>query len=261
VICGPRLVHLIAWAVVFAPVNGATASELRLLSANVFAGVLDPLLGEFERSSGHKVSVVYETAGKITARVQSGDPGDVAIVTRPMMGELEKQGKVVSSTIRDMARSQVAVVVRRGAARPDVGSVAAFRQTLLNAKSISYPDPTGGGATGVLVTVILRRLDLAADVAAKTKFPAPGRFAVELVAAGEAEMAIAQPMEALLQPDVDIVGYLPSELQDPRSFTFTVGQMSVAKQPDAAIALIRYLVGPSVQSALKSKGMEPGATQ
>jgi molybdate transport system substrate-binding protein len=84
---------------------------------------------------------------------------------------------------------------------------------------------------------------------------------VELVAAGEAEIAIAQPMEALLQPGVEIAGYLPSELQEPRSFTFTVAQMSVAKQPDAAVALIRFLVGPSVQSALKSKGMEPAASQ
>jgi molybdate transport system substrate-binding protein len=259
--CRPRLVQFIAWAIVFATFHGAAASELRLLSANVFTGVLDPMLGEFERSSGHTVSVVYETAGKVKGRIEAGNQGDVVIVTRPLMEELEKKGEVVSSTVRDMARSQVALVVRRGALRPDLGTVAAFRQALVDAKSISYPDPSRGGATGVLVTAIFKRLDLVADIAGKTKFPAVGHFAVELVAAGEAEMAIAQPMEALLQPGVEIAGYLPLELQQPRSFTFTVAQMSVAKQPDAAVALIRFLVGPSVQSALKGKGMEPAASQ
>jgi molybdate transport system substrate-binding protein len=259
--CRPRLVQFIAGVIVFAAVHGAAASELRLLSANVFTGVLDPMFGEFERSSGHTVSVLYETAGKIKGRVESGVQGDVVIVTRPLMEELEKKDEVVSSTVRDMARSQVALVVRRGAARPDVGTVAAFRRALVDAKSISYPDPTRGGATGVLVTAILKRLDVSADIAPKTRFPAVGHFAVELVAAGKAEMAIAQPMEALLQPGVEIVGYLPSELQEPRSFTFAVGQMSVAKQPTAAVALIRFLVGPSVQSALKSKGMEAAVSQ
>jgi molybdate transport system substrate-binding protein len=259
--CRARLVQFIAWVIVFATLHGAAASELRLLSANVFTGVLDPMFGEFERSSGHTISVVYETAGKVKGRIEAGDQGDVVIVTRPLMEELEKKGEVVSSTVRDVARSQVALVVRRGAVRPDVGKVAAFRQALVDAKSISYPDPARGGATGVLVTAIFKRLDLAADIAGKTRFPAVGHFAVELVAAGEAEIAIAQPMEALLQPGVEIAGYLPSELQEPRSFTFTVAQMSVAKQPDAAVALIRFLVGPSVQSALKSKGMEPAASQ
>jgi molybdate transport system substrate-binding protein len=255
-----RFVQFIAWVIVFATLHSAAASELRLLSANVFTGVLDPMFGEFQRSSSHTVSVVYETAGKIKGRVETGDQGDVVIVTQPLMEELEKKGQVVSSTIRDMARSQVALVVRRGAMRPDIGSVPAFRQAMVDTKSISYPDPSRGGATGVLVTAILKHLDLAENMTGKTKFPAVGHFAVELVAAGEAEMAIAQPMEALLQPGVEIVGYLPSELQEPRSFTFTVAQMSVAKQPDAAVALIRFLAGPSVQSALKSKGMEPAAS-
>jgi molybdate transport system substrate-binding protein len=82
---------------------------------------------------------------------------------------------------------------------------------------------------------------------------------VELVANGEAEAAIAQPMEALLQPGVEIVGLLPPELQSPKNFTFAVGLMTTAKEPEAARSLIQYLVGSRVQSALKSKGMEPGA--
>jgi molybdate transport system substrate-binding protein len=238
--------------------SASWSAEIKLLSANVFTGVLDGLISDFERSSGHKVVVIYGTAGSIRNRVQSGEIGDVTIVTRPMLDELEKNGKVAPGTGAEMARSAVALVVRSGAVKLDLSSIDAFKRALLAANSISYPDPARGGATGVLFTGIIERLGLATQVGPKTKFPPPGHFAVELVAKGEAEVAIAQPMEALLQQGVEIAGLLPSELQDPPSFTFAVGQMAMAKEPQAARSLIQFLVGPAVQSTLKSRGMEPG---
>jgi molybdate transport system substrate-binding protein len=245
---------------VLAPDVGFSA-EIKILSANVFTGVLNSQFHDFERISGHKVAFDYDTAGNIRNRVQSGELGDVAIVTRPQIDELEKNGKIDRGSTVNIARSAVALVVRRGAAKPDVGTIDAFKRALLTANSVSYADPARGGATGVLVTDILQRLDLAAEVKPKTKFPPSGHFAVELVSNGEAEMALAQPMEALLEPGVEIVGLLPTELQNPPNFTFAVGQMAIAKEPDAARSLIQYLVGTAVQSTLKSKGMEPGIGQ
>jgi molybdate transport system substrate-binding protein len=252
------LTQLVASAMLLAIAHAASASEIKLLSADVFTGVLDSFVGEFERSSGHKVVIVYGTAGNIRGRVESDEPGDVAIVTRPMIDQLERTGKIATGTTRDLAHSTVAVVVRSGASRPDISTIDTFRNALLAASSISYPDPARGGATGVLFTGILKRLSLAETVAPKTKFPPPGHFAVELVAKGEAEVAIAQPMEALLQPGVEIVGPLPHDLQDPLRFTFSVGQMVTARDFNAARSLIEYLLGPSLQSALKSRGMDPG---
>jgi|HubBroStandDraft_6_1064221.scaffolds.fasta_scaffold22042_4 molybdate transport system substrate-binding protein len=101
----------------------AGAAEIRLLSANVFTGVLDGPIKDFERASGHSVVIIYATAGNIKGRVQSGEPGDVTIVTRPMMDELEKSGKIVPGTRVDLARSAVALVVRSGASKPDISSV------------------------------------------------------------------------------------------------------------------------------------------
>jgi molybdate transport system substrate-binding protein len=193
--------------------------------------------------------------------VESGEFGDVAILTRPLMDRLETGGKIAGGTTRDVARSRVALVVRAGATEPDIGSVEAFRRSLLAATSISYPDPTRGGATGVLFAAILERMHLTGELKSKTKFPPLGHFAVELVAKGEAELAIAQPMEALLQPGVNIVGPLPSELQDPPNFTFTVGQMSMAKEPEVAHLLIEYLAGPTAQAQLKNRGMESVPTK
>jgi molybdate transport system substrate-binding protein len=250
------LTGLFVWASVTS--QAVIAAELKVLSANVFTGVLDNVFSDFERSSGHKVLFEYVTAGQVRDRVQADEYGDVAIATRTILDDLEKTGKIAGGTTVNLARSAVALVVRKGAVKPDVSSIDAFKRSLLAMGSVSYPNPTRGGATGILFTAIADHLGIAAEIKAKTKFPPPGHFAVELVANGEAEAAIAQPMEALLQPGVEIVGLLPTELQSPKNFTFAIGVMTIAKEPDAAHSLIKYLVGPSVQSVLKSKGTEPG---
>jgi molybdate transport system substrate-binding protein len=234
------------------------ANEIKVLSANVFTGVLDRLFGEFERQSGHKVSFIYGTAGAIKARVQAGEFGDVAILPRSMLDELVVQGRISSGSIVDLARSTVGIAVRTGASKPDVSPVDAFKRSLSAAKSITYPNPAGGGATGVLVAQIFERLGLTADMKPKTKFPPPGQFGAEVVARGDAELAISQPMEVLTQPGTELAGLLPAELQDPPNFTFSMSLMSAARERQAGQALIQFLLGPDVASVLKAKGMEPG---
>ena len=238
--------------------SGAHAAEIKVLSANVFTGVLDELASGFERSSANKVTIVYETAGVIRNRVQAGEFADMTILPRQMLDVLVQQGRVVAGSIVNLAQSAVGVAVRTGTPKPDIGSVEAFRHSLSAAASISYPDPASGGATGVLLARVLDRLEMSADLKAKTKFPPPGHFAVEVVANGEAEMAIAQPMEVLAQPGVELVGLLPKELQDPPNFTFSASILVAAKQPQSAQALIQFLSGPAAAAVLKAKGMEPG---
>jgi len=150
--------------------NFANASEIKVLSADVFTNVLDDQFRDYERSSGDKVVFEYATAGKVRDRVQSGEQADVVIVTRPMIDQLEAAGKVARGTSVDLARSAVALVVRKGASKPDISSPDAFKQALKSAHSVSYPDPARGGATGVLVTRDLDRLGLTDESSQKLSF-------------------------------------------------------------------------------------------
>ena len=136
----------------------------------------------------------------IRNRVQAGESGDVTILPRPMMDEVLRQGRISPGSIVDLAHSAVAVAVRTGAPKPDIRTVDAFKASLTTNKSVSYPDPTRGGATGVLVTHVFERLGMTEEMKPKTKFPPGDQFAVDVVARGEAEIAIAQPMEVLAQP-------------------------------------------------------------
>src|SRR6266851_5278841 len=120
----------------------AHAADIAVLSANVFTGVLDELADKFQQTSGHKVTIIYGTAGVIGSRVQAGAPGDATILPRPILDELLRQGTIAPGSIVDLARSAVGVAVRAGAPKPDIRSVDALKRALLTAKSISYPDPT-----------------------------------------------------------------------------------------------------------------------
>src|SRR5229473_2387675 len=118
----------VAIAILFSPIiwpRGAVANaaEIKVLSADVFTGVLDELARGFERTTGHKITIIYGTAGVIRRRVQAGESGDVTILPRPMMDEVLRQGRIAPGSIVDMARSAVGVAVRTGAPKPDIRSV------------------------------------------------------------------------------------------------------------------------------------------
>lgn len=112
------------------------------------------------------------------------------------------------------------------------------------------------GAQNPVSTVLVAAASIYPGVV-PNRLPARDQFAVELVARGEAELALAQPMEVLGEPALELVGLLPPELQDPPGFTFSMGVLSAAKQRPAALALIQFLSGPAVASVLKARGMEP----
>src|SRR4051812_44613424 len=102
------------------------AGEVTLLAARVLRPILAEATADFEAATGHKLSIVYDTAGGVTKRILSGERADVAMTQRPDIQALARAGRVESDSIVAIARSGVAAGVPKGAAKPDIGSVAAF---------------------------------------------------------------------------------------------------------------------------------------
>lgn len=244
----------------FIPAKGfmASAAELKVLSADVLTPVLTNLVREFERTTKHRVSLILATTGMVRDRVQAGEYADVAIMQRPAIVKLAQDGKVVGSTIVDLGRSSVGVGVRAGAGKPDLSSVEGFKRSLLAARSIGYTDPSKGGGSGAYFAALLERLGLAEQLKSKTRYPTPGHSAADLIAEGEIDFGIAQPMEILAKAGIELAGVLPAELQDPKLFVFSAGVLQNAKDPAAAESFIRFLSGAAARAAVKEKGMEPG---
>src|SRR5690349_9125043 len=132
----------------FAP---AQAAELKLLTTGAFKQVVLVLVPDFERQTGNKVIVTNDTAGGVKARVEKGEEIDVAVATPKILEELAGEGKIVKGSEVKLANVGVGVAVKEGAPKPDIGTVDAFKQALLNAKSVAYIDPKSGGSSGIYV--------------------------------------------------------------------------------------------------------------
>jgi molybdate transport system substrate-binding protein len=230
----------------------ARAAEIKLLCAVALQPAMVALIPDFEKSSGHKVTIAYGTAGAVADRVQKGEAADIAISAGPVINQLQAQGKVVADSRVTIAKVGVGVFVRKGAAKPDISSADAFKRSMLAARSIAYPDPAGGGASGIYVASLLERLGIAVEMKPKTKPPTEVLYAS--VASGEVEIGFNQISEILAQPTVELAGPLPSAIQNYTQFA--PGIVSGSSQIDAARALVTFLSSPAAQTVLKAKGFE-----
>jgi molybdate transport system substrate-binding protein len=179
----------------------------------------------------------------------------VIILSRPVMDELRKQDKFAPNSVVDIAGTQVALAIRAGAPKPDIGTADTLKQTLLNAKSIVYADPAKGGAAGVYFAHVIDRLGIADQLKSKTIL-VPGAQAADAVAKGEAEIGVAQTSEIVPVAGAQVLGPLPGEFASTTVFTAGIGASS--KNSDAAKSFIQFLTGPVAKPALGANGFEPG---
>lgn len=231
----------------------AQAADVKILTAGAMKAVVLELVPQFERETGHKAVVDNDTAGGLARRIDGGEAFDLAIITPGVLNDLTKKSQVVGDSRASVARVGVGVVVKEGAALPDIGSVDAFKRTLLAAKSVAYIDPASGGSSGIYLTGLFDKLGIAADIKPKAKLK-QGGYVADLIANGEAELGLHQISEILPVKGVKLVGPLPAEIQNYTTYAAAVG--ADAKQPDAARALIKLLTGPAADSVLKARGME-----
>ena len=165
----------------------AGAAELGVLSALAMQPVMEDLGPKFERATGHKLVITFAPLGGIVKIAQENGPGDVVIIPQQGIERLVKDGNVIAGTETVLARSGISVAVRSGAPKPDISSPEALKRTLVAAKSITYSDAAGGGASGIHFAKVLDRLGIADQMKAKTIFPKSG-FPGQSVANGEAEI-------------------------------------------------------------------------
>jgi molybdate transport system substrate-binding protein len=247
---------LVTLAIVLTAVGAsreAIGAEVKVLTAGAFKQVLLALLPEFEKQSGHHVTLENDTAGALAKRIEAGENFDLAVLTPAAIDGLAGKGKFAAGSRKDLARVGIGVVVKEGAPKPDISSDEAFKKALIAAHSIAYIDPAAGGSSGIYVAGMLEKLGIAAEVKGKSKLIKGGAVA-EHIANGEAELGIHQISEILPVKGVTLVGPLPADLQN---YTIYAAALSAnAKEPDGAKALLARLTGPAAVGVLKSKGME-----
>ena len=216
-------------------------------------GALNELGPKFERAHGCKLTYGYDPAKAVKRQVENGAPFDIAIVTRPVFDDLVAQGKILAEPRGDVGRSGLGLSVRKGASKPDIGTTEAFKRTLLAAKSVVRSTE---GTSGIYFNTLLDRLGIAEAMRGKIVLGPSGRIA-DLVARGEAEMAVQQVPELLPVAGTQYVGPFPPELQ--LYSEFIAGVASDSRHRELAAGFVKALVTPEAVALFKATGLEPAA--
>ncbi len=232
-------------------------AQVKVLMSGGFAAAYNEVLPEFERTTGTKVTTatgVSQGDGPetITSQVRRGVPVDMIILSKAGLDELIAEGRIIAGTSVDLAETPMGVAVRTGAPRPDLSTLDAFKQTLLQAKSIAYSDST----VGIFMTnTLFPRLGIAKEMAAKVTKTPRGAGSVALVAKGEVELVLLPVSELLHQPGIDVVGKFPAEAQYISVFSAAV--VTGSREVEAANRLIAFLASDKAVTAFRNSGMEP----
>jgi molybdate transport system substrate-binding protein len=237
--------------IVAAQADGASV-ELKIFGSRVTKMMMADLGPQFEQSTGHRLAVVTDVAAVMKRRIESGEPFDLAVLVDFQTDALIKDGRLLADTRADIMKAGIGVAVKRGAPKPDIGTVEAFRRTLLAAKSITYLKE---GASTIRLDKVFARLGIADAIKPKTVQPTTESVS-EMVAAGEVELGIIVIPNILSVPGAEVVGPIPDEVQS--WIMFTAGVSARSPNQQAGRDLIKLLKSPTTIPLIKAKGMEPG---
>jgi molybdate transport system substrate-binding protein len=243
---------MLGLALVISPMTDLRAAELKILAGGSTTGWLNDLGPQFERASGHKLVIHFDSTPNLIKQVTSSAPFDLAVVPVDVFRDAAAKARFAPGPTIDIARVGYGVIVRSGAPRPDVTTPDALKATLLNAASITFLPESAAGA---YVLKTFDRLGIGEAMKAKTRpQTAPAQIA-QAVAKGEADLGVFL-VNVLIAPGVDLAGPFPAELQQELVFTSAVAADS--KEADAAKAFIAFLTTPAAAAVIKAKGMNPG---
>jgi molybdate transport system substrate-binding protein len=223
--------------------------EIKVISGGAMRRFLSEALPLFEQESGHQVSIRFGLTRDMKAAIEEGASFDLALLPRSALDELVEAGKIAAGSVTDVVRSLVGLMVRAGAAKPDISSIDAFKSVLRQAKAISYSK----GPSGLYVAELLHRLGLAADMNDKTVF-AIGRPVGEVIASGEAEIGMQQIIENQPVEGAHLVGPLPAELIN---YVMYSAGFAPAAPRSPGQAFIEFLASPEAVRIIRARGMEP----
>jgi molybdate transport system substrate-binding protein len=236
-----------AMAVMSAPATAA--SDLIVLTNQGATPGVRELAAAFSRASGHHVTVIQQEADTLEQRINTG-PADLVTANPGAIEELVKKGKIVPGTVTPFVLAGLGLSVRAGVPKPDISTTDAYKAMLMAAKSIGY----SRGCSGTNVADGIARLGLTEQLKAKTILTNGGPVA-DALARGDFEIGIQQTNIMVGVPGTEYVGPLPGTLN--KACPSSVALLTSSKEPDAARAMIKFMVSPEAAPLLRKTHVEP----
>jgi molybdate transport system substrate-binding protein len=224
---------------------------IRGISSMATRQLLAELLAAYQQSSG--TDVAMESVGGVDAakRVQADEAFDLVVLASDAIDKLIAAGKVVAGSKVDLVHSGVAIAVKAGAPRPDIGTEEALKRAVLAAPSIGYST----GPSGTALLKLFERWGIAADVQPRTVQAPAGVPVGSLVAKGEVALGFQQLSELMHLPGIDVIGGMPAAV--PITTTFSAGVCTASRQGEAVRRLLDFMASPEAAEAKRRNGMDP----
>lgn len=231
------------------------AAELKIFVPNNLKGALSLVAPAFEKSSGHKVTATFGRSGALMKRVQGKANVDIVILRSGQIAKIKKAGILVNTLTPNIAKVGIGVAVKKGAAKPDVSSVAKLKAALAEVKTIGYADPKRGFLGGHLERSF-KKLGMMQQIQAKKRTFPPGSGLWKALESGKVALGFGPMSSIVARRGLDLVGSVPSEIQAYNQFT--AGVPKASKNQKAAKEMLDFLASPAAAALLKSKGLVPG---
>jgi molybdate transport system substrate-binding protein len=231
--------------------------RLNILSGGAAQSVVNALAGEFRAATGYELACTFSAVGEMKAKLLSGAPADLIILTQALITELAADGQVLRDSCADLGRVRTGVAVRAGDPLPDIASASALRGALLAAEGIFLPDPQKATA-GIHFARVLDSLGIRREVEPRLQSYPNGATAMRELAQAKGVRLVGctQVTEINNTPGVRLAGLLPREFE--LATVYSVGVCAGAKNPEAARRFIELLTG-GLSRALRTKaGFELG---
>ena len=238
----------------------ATNTDFRVMTSGAFTAAHFALLPQVEHLTKLKVVTVTTSIGtgdtSIPNRLKRGEVADLVIVAERVLRQFIADGLVMSDGWAVVARSSIGVAVRKGAPKPDIGSLEALKNTLLQAKSVGYSASESGK---YLTTELYQRLGIAEQMLPKSRLIGGGARVGAVVARGDLEIGFQQMSELLPVAGLDHITPLPSEAQKVSSFA--AGVAATSPNPPLVRSVIQFLLSPDAAPVIAKTGLEPAGSR
>lgn len=231
------------------------AAEIKVLSAGAVQSMVSELGAEFESKTGNILKITFNTAGSLRDKIKGGEAADLVVLSESIIAGLDRLGLIVPASITDLGRTVTGVVVREGAAKPDISTPEKFKQALLAARSVAYTDPKAGGSGGIMFAALLEKMGISEEVNKKAVLGKRGHDVALSIAEGRAELGTTFISEILPQKGTQLVGPLPGDLYNANTYTAAIHAKAAARE--GAAALLRFLTDPATRARWSAAGLEP----
>ena len=237
-------------------ISGSTvlAAEIHVMSGGAPKEVLAVLTPEFEKRTGHKVHFTYIVISAIQQKLAAGEKPDMVLMPAPALDAQVKAGVMREAPRPNLGIVRIGLVVREGAARPDISTLDGFRKAMLAAKSVVHANPAAT-PSGAHLAKMWEQLGIADAINAKATHRNALDGGVVAISKGDVEVGLYPVSEIIHEKGVALAGLIPAEVQ--LNTVYATGVLAANPAPEPAIAFITFLTDSSNSAHWKDGGFEP----